>query len=181
MGEKLLSTAFALAKEGMQEADEGKINSARGKLSAAISAFEACLKAPGFINDPQSRSLILKEVGEIKAKREALKSITKTQEAIEHRVEKLRDEHHHDNLRERLDALTQMDKPAVPVDQLESRFRALKEDSACIDTRKATVNQASSTKPKMPPAFQGDDWKKGLDPEVVALMEQVRDETFGFD
>jgi hypothetical protein len=173
MGDKLLARAFALVTDATKDEEQGKAEAAREKLTAAVGAFEACLRMPGFVTDPKSRALMETQVKEIKARKEAMVGVKAASAQLEKRMDKLQHPDHEDNLRERLDALSGLDKPVVPVENLEARLRALKADKEGA--------AATSAMPKVPPAFANDEWKRGLDPEVAALIEQVRDETFPFE
>jgi hypothetical protein len=199
-GESLLSRAFDLAKLAIESERQGKVSQAKDQYTASIESFRAVLLIPNFVKDISSKQLIEQEIQNLVERKSNLLNHVKQEQILQSRFKTLvsgpTDEQ---NLRQRFQQLRGLDKPGQSLDQLTERLNKLKAtESAAVtgqtDNDKATTgsttttsiggNEISSdiititTTTKLDPknAFAGDDWKQGLDPELLDIIEQARDE-----
>ena len=162
----MLNRAFELAQAGVNAESEGRVSEARDMLAAAIDAFKAVLLMPGFLKDKRTRALIEAEIGNLQERRQAILTRQNTIKGMEARYNKLTNPHDEEALRDRLKQLNGMDKPAPSTDEISLRLKALKGE----DISKAAA-------PNLPGAGSADDWKQGLDADIINMIEQTRDET----
>ena len=168
MADKVLARAFELAQAGVKAESDGRNAEAREMLAASIEAFKAVLAMPGFLKDQKTRELVQSEIANLQARREAILTRAKTVQGMEQRYNKLSNPSDEGALRDRLDQLTGMDKPAPTPEEIATRLKALKGESA--ENPKPATSSGG--------IFDSDEWKRGLDPELISVIEQARDETF---
>ena len=170
MGEKILARAFELAQMAIKAEQEGKGPQARDLFSASIDTFKAVLSLPGFIKDDATKKLIETEIGNLQERKTGIANRAKQDSELETRLNKLKDPAEESNLRERLDKLQGLDKPGMTREELSERLKVLKGETS--SSTGATTKLDGNHNP-----FAGDSWKQGLDPEVLSIIEQARDET----
>lgn len=175
MGDKVLARAFELAERAVEAENQSQVPKAKELFTAAIDAFKAVLSMPGFIQDAATRSLIEKEVEGLKTRKAELISRSNQHSQLEQRMEKLKDPNDMGHLQDRFNRLKGNDpsKPVPTLEEINQRLKALQ--SGGDENTGATASADIAKLPKDNP-FAGDDWKKGLDPELLDIIQKARDE-----
>jgi len=192
MGDKLLHRAFELAEQAVEaEKDDSKVAKAKELFTASIDAFKAALALPGLVQDSATRALISKEVEGLKQRKAELVARVDQQKQLEARVRKLKDEvptgsdEALELLKERFEKLKSNGvepKPVLSLEEISDKLKALQTSSSSTiadsDTRSESMTTTNQRAAKLPAdnPFANDDWKRGLDPELLDLIQKARDE-----